>query len=117
MLTNQIRLDDCGVAGAPLPRSPPLLHRVLRHNSNDRRLTLVQHLMLTVLGVVLLVGADQNAALLSAFWRNETRALNGTRTLARKLVQGLEALTGRRLAIPDDGHLDRSASTPATSET
>ena len=39
---------------------------------------------------------DRNANLLMAFWRNETRALNGTRTLARNLVQGLEVLTGRR---------------------
>src|SRR5207237_6146296 len=38
----------------------------------------------------------RNANLLTAFWRNETRALNGTRTLARNLVQALEALTGRR---------------------
>jgi len=38
----------------------------------------------------------RNASLLTAFWRNETRALNGTRTLARNLVQALEALTGRR---------------------
>ena len=35
-------------------------------------------------------------SLLSAFWRNETRALNGTRTLAQSLVRALEHLTGRR---------------------
>jgi hypothetical protein len=34
--------------------------------------------------------------LLSAFWRNETRALNGTRTLAQSLVRALEHLTERR---------------------
>ncbi len=36
-----------------------------------------------------------NANLLTAFWRNETRALNGTPSLARKMVRGLESLTGR----------------------
>lgn len=35
-------------------------------------------------------------SLLSAFWRNETHALNGMRTLARDLVGVLETLTGRR---------------------
>ncbi|MBI4496626.1 MAG: TniQ family protein [Chloroflexi bacterium] len=39
---------------------------------------------------------SRNLGLLSAFWRNETRALNGTRTLAHNMVQGLEALTGRQ---------------------
>jgi DNA-binding XRE family transcriptional regulator len=33
---------------------------------------------------------------LSAFWRNETHACNGIRTLARDLVRALETLTGRR---------------------
>lgn len=37
-----------------------------------------------------------NAGLLSAFWRNETRALNGTRNLAQNLVRALESLTGRQ---------------------
>ena len=37
----------------------------------------------------------RNANLLTAFWRRESRALNGTRTLAANLVRGLEVLTGR----------------------
>jgi hypothetical protein len=37
----------------------------------------------------------RDPALLSAFWRNETRALNGTRLLARHLVDALATLTGR----------------------
>ncbi len=31
-----------------------------------------------------------------AFWRSETRTLNGTRSLARRMVHGLEEETGRR---------------------
>ncbi len=42
------------------------------------------------------LAATHDPALLSAFWRNETRALNGTRALARGLVRALEQLTGRR---------------------
>jgi len=34
-------------------------------------------------------------SLLSAFWRNETHSLNGTRTLARDMVGALETLTRR----------------------
>jgi TniQ len=34
--------------------------------------------------------------LLGAFWRSETRALNGTRSPARRMVRGLEEATGRR---------------------
>jgi len=34
--------------------------------------------------------------LLGAFWRSETRALNSTRSLARRMVHGLEEKTGRR---------------------
>src|SRR6266508_630392 len=32
----------------------------------------------------------------SAFWRSETRTLNGTRSLARRMMHGLEEETGRR---------------------
>lgn len=42
------------------------------------------------------LAATHNPALLSAFWRNETRALNGTRALARGLARALEQRTGRR---------------------
>jgi len=56
---------------------------------------LVVHELLPFLGRTHLADG-RNASLLTAFWRNETRALNGTRTLARNLVQALEALTGRR---------------------
>ena len=37
-----------------------------------------------------------HADLFSAFWRNETRALNGTCSLARRMAHGLEEKTGRR---------------------
>jgi len=56
---------------------------------------LVVHELLPSLGRSHLADA-RNANLLTAFWRNETRALNGTQTLARNLVKALEALTGRR---------------------
>jgi endogenous inhibitor of DNA gyrase (YacG/DUF329 family) len=56
---------------------------------------LMMHELLPFLGRSHLADT-RNASLLTAFWRNETRALNGTRTLARNLVQALEALTGRR---------------------
>jgi len=56
---------------------------------------LVVHELLPFLGRPHLADG-RNASLLTAFWRNETRALNGTRTLARNLVQALEALTGQR---------------------
>jgi endogenous inhibitor of DNA gyrase (YacG/DUF329 family) len=56
---------------------------------------LMMHELLPFLGRPHLADAG-NANLLTAFWRNETRALNGTRTLARNLVQALETLTGRR---------------------
>lgn len=56
---------------------------------------LVMHEILPFLGREHLA-ATHNAGLLSAFWRNETRALNGTRTLARNLVRVLETLTGRQ---------------------
>ena len=39
---------------------------------------------------------SRRADLFSAFWRSETRALNGTRSLARRMVHGLEEKTGRR---------------------
>jgi hypothetical protein len=39
---------------------------------------------------------SSDADLFSAFWRNETRALNGTCSLARRMVHGLEEKTGRR---------------------
>src|SRR5206468_10800189 len=42
------------------------------------------------------LAATHDPGLLSAFWRNETRALNGTRALARGLVRALARLTGRR---------------------
>jgi TniQ len=38
----------------------------------------------------------RHANLPSAFWRSETRALNGTRSLARRMVRALEEETGRR---------------------
>ncbi|MCC7371150.1 MAG: TniQ family protein [Chloroflexi bacterium] len=56
---------------------------------------LVIHEILPLLGRPhLATTLDPN--LLSAFWRNETRALNGTQTLAANLVRVLEHLTGRR---------------------
>src|SRR5712692_6935599 len=55
---------------------------------------LVVHELLPFLGRPHLANG-RNANLLTAFWRNETRALNGTRSLARKMVRGLESLTGR----------------------
>jgi hypothetical protein len=39
---------------------------------------------------------SRHANLLTAFWRSETRALNSTRSLARRMVHGLEEETGRR---------------------
>src|SRR5207302_8789005 len=39
---------------------------------------------------------SRHADLFSAFWRSETRALNSTRSLARRMVHGLEEKTGRR---------------------
>ncbi len=42
------------------------------------------------------LAATRDPSLLSAFWRNETRALNGTGILARNLVAALATLTGRR---------------------
>src|SRR5437667_8856139 len=39
---------------------------------------------------------SRHANLLNAFWRSETRALNSTRSLARRMVHGLEEETGRR---------------------
>jgi len=42
-------------------------------------------------------GADgRHGNLPGAFWRSETRALNGTRSVARRMVHGLEEETGRR---------------------
>jgi len=38
----------------------------------------------------------RHADLLDSFWRSETRALNSTRSLARRMVHGLEEETGRR---------------------
>jgi hypothetical protein len=55
---------------------------------------LVKHEILPLLGRPHLA-EDPKGSLLSAFWRNETRALNGTRRLARNLVAALETLTGR----------------------
>ena len=42
------------------------------------------------------LGDSRHANLLNAFWRSETRALNSTRSLARRMVHGLEEETGRR---------------------
>jgi transcriptional regulator with XRE-family HTH domain len=56
---------------------------------------LVVHEILPLLGRPHLA-ETRDPNLLSAFWRNETRALNGTRSLARSLVRALESLTGRR---------------------
>ena len=56
---------------------------------------LVIHEILPLLGRPHLA-STLDPALLSAFWRNETRALNGTQTLAQSLVRALEHLTGRR---------------------
>jgi TniQ len=39
---------------------------------------------------------NRHANLPGAFWRRETRTLNGTRSLARRMVHGLEEETGRR---------------------
>jgi hypothetical protein len=39
---------------------------------------------------------SSHAELFSAFWRSETRALNSTRSLARRMVHALEEKTGRR---------------------
>ena len=39
---------------------------------------------------------SRRADLFSAFWRSETRALNSTRSVARRMVHGLEEKTGRR---------------------
>lgn len=39
---------------------------------------------------------SSDADLFSAFWRSETRALNGTCSLARRMVHALEEKTGRR---------------------
>jgi TniQ len=39
---------------------------------------------------------SSHADLFSAFWRSETRALNGTCSLARRMVHALEEKTGRR---------------------
>ncbi len=39
---------------------------------------------------------SRHANLLTAFWHNETRALNSTRSLALRMVHGLEEETGRR---------------------
>jgi hypothetical protein len=38
----------------------------------------------------------RHANLPGAFWRSETRTLNGTRSLARRMMHGLEEETGRR---------------------
>ncbi len=56
---------------------------------------LVIHEILPLLGRPHLA-STLDPGLLSAFWRNETRALNGTQTLATSLVRVLEHLTGRR---------------------
>ncbi len=55
---------------------------------------LMMHEVLPFLGRSHLADS-RNASLLTAFWKNETRALNGTGMLARSLVQALEAQTGQ----------------------
>lgn len=55
--------------------------------------TLVVHEILPLLGRSYLLGAVNKG--LSAFWQGETKALNGTRSMARDLVRVLEALTRR----------------------
>jgi hypothetical protein len=56
---------------------------------------LVVHELLPFLGRAHLADG-RSANSLTAFWRNETRALNGTRTLARQFVEALETRTGRQ---------------------
>ena len=61
------------------------------HGVGVRRLLVVE--ILPLLRRSHLLGPENHG--LSAFWQRETRAINGTRTLARDLVQALEGLTLR----------------------
>lgn len=61
------------------------------HGVGVRRLLVVE--ILPLLGRSHLLGPENRG--LSAFWQRGTRALNGTRTLARDLVRTLEGLTLR----------------------
>lgn len=91
------RLFHLEPVGVGTPETESLTGYVARlaeaHGVTTREL--VRHEILPFLGREHLAAA-YNAGLLSAFWRNETRALNGTRTLARNLVRALETLTGRQ---------------------
>jgi len=95
-IPSRSRLYSLEPIGIGTPETESLTSYVSRlaeaHSVRVREL--VVHELLPFLGRPHLADA-RNANLLTAFWRNETRALNGTRTLARKLVQALEALTGR----------------------
>jgi transcriptional regulator with XRE-family HTH domain len=62
------------------------------HGVPLRRLVVAE--ILPLLGRPHLLGPENRG--LSAFWQRETRALNGTRTLARDLVRAVEQLTLRR---------------------
>jgi transcriptional regulator with XRE-family HTH domain len=61
------------------------------HRVPLRRLLIAE--ILPLLGRPHLLGPENRG--LSAFWQRETRALNGTRTLARDLVRAVERLTRR----------------------
>src|SRR5207247_2306305 len=92
------RLFHLEPVGVGTPETESLTGYVARlaeaHGVSTRHL--VVHEILPLLGRPHLAASWTNTGLLSAFWRRETRALNGTRTLARNLVRALEALTGRR---------------------
>ncbi len=96
-IPSRSRLYSLEPIGIGTPETESLTSYVSRlaeaHSVRVREL--VVHELLPFLGRTHLADA-RNANLLTAFWRNETRALNGTRTLARNLVQALETLTGRR---------------------
>ena len=95
-IPSRSRLYSLEPVGIGTPETESLTSYVSRlaeaHSVRVREL--VVHELLPFLGRPHLADA-RNANLLTAFWRNETRALNGTRTLARNLVQALETLTGR----------------------
>jgi len=96
-IPSRSRLYSLEPIGIGTPETESLTSYVSRlaeaHSVRVREL--VVHELLPSLGRSHLADA-RNANLLTAFWRNETRALNGTQTLARNLVKALEALTGRR---------------------
>jgi transcriptional regulator with XRE-family HTH domain len=85
-------LEPIGVGTSGVESLTGYLARLAEaHGVHLRRLLLAE--ILPLLGRSHLLGPENRG--LSAFWQRETRALNGTRTLARDLVRAVERLTLR----------------------